>query len=423
MNKSMPATAANEDAANFEVKTAHEESLKEKWANYRARLKSGEMGSLPALIGLILLVVLFSLLRPTFFTPLNFANFFTQAAPVVIIAMALVFVLLLGEIDLSAGVTSGVAGALLAVLMARNGWEWWQAGLVAILAGVGIGLSIGFLVARVGIPSFIVTLACFLAFQGLVLVIIGEGGNVRVTNPVILAIENSNMSLLAGWALLIILVVGFFLVSWYGRIRRLREGYPASSISLIIFKTALVAIFGGLTVHILNLERSTNPGLISLRGVPYIVPILLVMLIVGTFVLTQTKFGRHIYAVGGNAEAARRAGIRVSQVRITAFAICSSVAAFGGIVAASRAASVDPNAGRFIVLNAVAAAVIGGTSLFGGRGRLIDAVIGGFVVAVIDNGMGLLGYSAGTKLMITGSVLMLAAAADALSRKRRLVST
>ena len=411
------------DDGNVEVRTSHEESLGEKWRNYRARLRSGDMGSVPALIGLVLLVVLFSLLRPTFFTPLNFANFFTQAAPVVIIAMALVFVLLLGEIDLSAGVTSGVSGALLAVLMARNGFEWWQAGLVSMVAGLGIGLSIGFLVARVGIPSFIVTLACFLAFQGLVLVIIGEGGNVRITNPTILAIENSNMALWAGWVLLAVLVVGFFLVSFYGRVRRMREGYAASSLSLILFKTALVAIFGGVTVYVLNLERSTNPGLISLRGVPYIVPILLLMLIVGTFVLSQTRFGRHIYAVGGNAEAARRAGIRVSQVRIAAFAICSSVAAFGGIVAASRAASVDPNAGRFIVLNAVAAAVIGGTSLFGGRGRLIDAVIGGFVVAVIDNGMGLLGYSAGTKLMITGSVLMLAAAADALSRKRRLVST
>lgn len=409
--------------ADAEVRTSHEESLSEKWQNYRARIRSGEMGSLPALLGLILLVVLFSLLRPTFFTPLNFANFFTQAAPVVIIAMALVFVLLLGEIDLSAGVTSGVAGALLAVLMARNGFEWWQAGLVAMAAGLGIGLSIGFLVARVGIPSFIVTLACFLAFQGLVLVIIGEGGNVRITNEVILSIENGNMALWMGWLLLVVLVVGYFLVAFYGRLRRIREGYAASSVSSILFKTALVAIFGGITVYILNLERSTNPGLISLRGVPNIVPILLVMLIVGTFVLSQTRFGRHIYAVGGNAEAARRAGIRVNQVRIAAFAICSSVAAFGGIVAASRAASVDPNAGRFIVLNAVAAAVIGGTSLFGGRGRLIDAVIGGFVVAVIDNGMGLLGYSAGTKLMITGSVLMLAAAADALSRKRRLTST
>jgi len=226
------------DEGNVEVRTSHEESLGEKWRNYRARLRSGDMGSVPALIGLVLLVILFSLLRPTFFTPLNFANFFTQAAPVVIIAMALVFVLLLGEIDLSAGVTSGVSGALLAVLMARNGFEWWQAGLVSMVAGLGIGLSIGFLVARVGIPSFIVTLACFLAFQGLVLVIIGEGGNVRITNPTILAIENSNMALWAGWVLLAVLVIGFFLVSFYGRVRRMREGYAASSLSLILFKTA-----------------------------------------------------------------------------------------------------------------------------------------------------------------------------------------
>ena len=383
-----------------------------------SKLRSGEMGSLPAILGLIVLVVLFSALRPTFFTPLNFANFFTQAAVVVILAMGLIFVLLLGEIDLSAGVTSGVAGSLLAVLMAKNGFPWYVAVVCAMVAGLVIGFTIGQLVARVGIPSFVVTLALFLAFQGLILVIIGEGGNVRVTDSVILSIENSNLPIWLGWVLLIVVVGGYALFSVLGRNRRIKRGYTSSSISVIAMKTAIMGVLGFTTVWILSLERSTNPKLNSLAGVPIIVPILVILTLAFGFLLDRTRFGRHVYAVGGNVEAARRSGIRVSQVRIACFTICSTTAAFAGIVSASRAASVDPNAGKSIVLNAIAAAVIGGTSLFGGRGRIHDALIGGAVVAVIDNGMGLLGYSAGIKFMITGGVLMLAAGADAVSRKR-----
>jgi D-xylose transport system permease protein len=380
------------------------------------------MGPLPAVIGLLVLVVLFSLLRPVFFTPLNFANFFTQAAVVAILAMGLVFVLLLGEIDLSAGVTSGVSGALLAVGMATWGFPWYVAVAVAIGSGLVIGLFIGFLVARVGIPSFVVTLALFLAFQGLVLVIIGEGGNVRITNDVILAIQNNNLPAWGGWLFYLIMVVGYFALAVNGRVRRLRRGFSAQAMSLILIKTAVIAVIGFVTVWILNLERSVNPELNPLSGVPIIIPIIAVIALAFGFVLERTRFGRHIYAVGGNVEAARRAGINIRQVRIAVFSICSTTAAFAGIVAASRAASVDPNAGRFIVLSAIAAAVIGGTSLFGGRGRIYDALIGAAVVAVIDNGMGLLGYPAGVKLMITGAVLMLAAGADALSRKRSMVS-
>jgi D-xylose transport system permease protein len=332
-----------------------------------------------------------------------------------------VFVLLLGEIDLSAGVTSGVAGALLAVLMVKNGLPWYFAAAAALLAGVVIGLFIGLMVARVGIPSFVVTLALFLAFQGLVLVIIGEGGNVRVTDPVILALQNRNLPIWLGWTFYVLIVAGYFLFAYTGRMRRLRRGFTAPAQSVILVKTAVIAIIGFAMVWVLSLERSTNPELNPLSGVPIIVPIIAALTLIYGFILDRTTFGRHIYAVGGNVEAARRAGISVSQVRIACFAICSTTAAFAGIMAASRAASVDPNAGRFIVLSAVAAAVIGGTSLFGGRGRITDALIGGAVVAVIDNGMGLLGYSAGVKLMITGSVLLLAASADAISRKRSAI--
>lgn len=399
----------------------HSNSLGEVWRNYFAKVRGGDMGSLPAVLGLVVLVVLFAVLRPVFFTPLNFANFFTQAAVVVIIAMGLVFVLLLGEIDLSAGVTSGVAGALLAVLMVKNGLPWYVAAAAALLAGVVIGLFIGMMVARVGIPSFVVTLALFLAFQGLVLVIIGEGGNVRVTDPVILALQNRNLPIWLGWTFYVLIVAGYFLFAYTGRLRRLRRGFTAPAQSVILVKTAVIAVIGFVMVWVLSLERSTNPELNPLSGVPIIVPIIAALTLIFGFMLDRTTFGRHIYAVGGNVEAARRAGISVSRVRIACFAICSTTAAFAGIMAASRAASVDPNAGRFIVLSAVAAAVIGGTSLFGGRGRITDALIGGAVVAVIDNGMGLLGYSAGVKLMITGSVLLLAASADAISRKRSAI--
>jgi D-xylose transport system permease protein len=287
-----------------------------------------------------------------------------------------------------------------------------------MLAGIAIGLFIGFLVAKIGIPSFVVTLALFLAFQGLILVIIGEGGNIRITDEVILSIQNKNLPIWLGWVLYVAIIVGYFLVSYVGRTRRLARGFAATALSMILIKTGAMAIIGFAIVWALSLERSTNPELNPLSGVPIIVPIIVVLTLVFGFILNRTTFGRHVYAVGGNVEAARRAGISVSRIRITVFTICSGTAAFAGIVFASRAASVDPNAGKFIVLNAIAAAVIGGTSLFGGRGRIHDALIGGAVVAVIDNGMGLLGYSAGVKLMITGAVLMIAAGADALSRKR-----
>ena len=390
----------------------------ESWKAYRIKVRRGDMGSLPAVIGLVVLVILFSLANPVFFTSLNFANFFTQAAVVMILAMGLIFVLLLGEIDLSAGVTSGVAGALLAVSLSRWGFAWPLAIAVAMLAGIAIGLFIGTLVAKIGIPSFVVTLALFLAFQGLILVIIGEGGNVRVTDSVILSFQNENLPIWLGWVFYVVIIAGYFLASYFGRTRRLARGFAATSLSMILIKTGVMAVIGFAMVWALSLERSTNPELNPLSGVPIIVPIIAVLTLVFGFVLNRTTFGRHVYAVGGNVEAARRAGISVSRIRITVFTICSGTAAFAGIVFASRAASVDPNAGKFIVLNAIAAAVIGGTSLFGGRGRIHDALIGGAVVAVIDNGMGLLGYSAGVKLMITGSVLMLAAGADALSRKR-----
>lgn len=391
----------------------------EHFRDYLARLRGGDMGVLPAVLGLTVLCVTFSIMRPRFLTAGNFANLFTQGAAVTIIAMGLTFVLVLGEIDLSAGFASGVCAAVAAVLMDERGAPWYLAAAAALLTGVVIGLVIGVLVAKLGVPSFVVTLGGFLAFQGVLLMIVENGKNVPVRDDTILAIANKNVIPWLGWLLAALAVAGYAAVQFSRDLGRARRGLSAPPLPVTAFRVGALAVLVGAGVYALNLERSRNAAVVSLRGVPIVVPLIAVLLIAGTFVLRRTAFGLSLYAVGGNREAARRAGINVDRVRVSAFVICSGLAAVGGIVAASRANSVDPNTGGSnVLLYAVGAAVIGGTSLFGGKGRVLDAVMGGAVVAVIDNGMGLMGYSAGVKYVVTGSVLLLAAGVDALSRKR-----
>jgi len=387
--------------------------------DYLDRVRGGDVGALPAVLGLLVLVVVFTAMRPVFLTAGNFANLLTQGAAVTVIAMGLVFVLLLGEIDQSAGFTSGVCAAVMAVLLADFGQPWWVAVLGALATGAVIGTVLGSLVARVGIPSFVVTLAGFLAFQGVVLIIIGSGGNVSIQDAVINAIANKTVPPWAGWLMWVVGLAGYAAVVLGTAARRRARGLVAPPMPVVLSRLAALAVVTGFGVYVLNLERSRNPLVVSLRGMPVVVPIILVLLVLLTFVLNRTAYGRHVYAVGGNAEAARRAGIPVARIRTSVFVIGSSMAAVGGIIAASRATSVDPNAGGSnTLLYAVGAAVIGGTSLFGGRGRVRDAILGGAVIAVIDNGMGLLGYSAGVKFIVTGLVLLVAAGVDALSRKR-----
>lgn len=389
--------------------------MKAWWANIR----KGNLGALPAVLGLIVLCTYFSLARPAFFTSYNLANLFTQGAAVTVIAMGLVFVLLLGEIDLSAGFASGVCAAVLAVVLARFGSPWYVAVGAAIVTGVVIGLVLGFLVAKLGIPSFVVTLAAFLAFQGVVLKIVHDGEIISVRDPVIRAVANNNLPPLWGWSAAAVAVVVYGLVQVKGNLGRLKQKVTADPWHVVAVRIGALAALLGVLVGVLNEERSPNPLFASLKGVPNVVPVIAILLVIWTFVLRRTAYGRHLYAVGGNREASRRAGINVDAIRISAFVVCSAMAAIGGIVAASRASSVDPNTGGSnVLLYAVGAAVIGGTSLFGGKGRVLDAVLGGLVVAVIDNGMGLMGYSAGTKYVFSGCVLLLAASVDALSRKR-----
>ncbi|SCF15218.1 sugar ABC transporter permease [Micromonospora mirobrigensis] len=387
--------------------------------NYVSRVRGGDIGALPAVLGLIVLCTVFSIMRPSFLSAGNFANLFTQGAATTLIAMGLVFVLLLGEIDLSAGFASGVCAAILANVVTVLGYPWYVAVLAAIATGVLIGTILGVLVAKVGIPSFVVTLAGFLAFQGIVLMLMKSGTNISVRDDTLVAIANRNLSPALGWLLAGLAIAGYAAVQLLRHRNRVARGLLTDPIAVVAARIGILAVLLGLAVALLNQERSRNVLVTSLKGVPIVVPIIAVLLVIWTFVLQRTSYGRHIYAVGGNKEAARRAGINVDKIRISVFVICSAMAAVGGIVAASRANSVDPNTGGSnVLLYAVGAAVIGGTSLFGGKGRVLDAVLGGAVVAVIDNGMGLMGYSSGVKYVVTGLVLLLAASVDALSRRR-----
>jgi len=393
-------------------------TLKGAAADYWSRVKAGDIGALPAILGLIALCGIFGAMSNVFLTPGNFANLLTQAAAVIVIAMGLVFVLLLGEIDLSAGYAAGVSGAVLVILVTNHQVAWYIAFPISIAVGALLGFILGSLVARIGIPSFVVTLAAFLAFQGLLLLLAGEGGTIRIEDKTILAVENSNLSPLLSWVFFAVVSVVYVATGLNRLNTRRRAGLKTELVKLWVIKTASLLIITGGAVFALNVERSNNPQLVSLKGIPYVVPLILFLLAVGTFVLGRTAFGRHIYAVGGNAEAARRAGINVKRVRISAFVICSALAAIAGMIFASRQNSISPTTGgSSTLLYAVGAAVIGGTSLFGGKGKMRDAILGGLVVAVIDNGMGLLGYAAGIKFIVTGLVLLVSAGVDAVSRR------
>ncbi|MFM1757711.1 MAG: hypothetical protein RL193_288 [Actinomycetota bacterium] len=402
---------------NTEVST-NTGSLRGALDDYISRIKSGDMGALPGVLGLVVLCIVFGVMSDVFLTPGNFANLLTQAASVTVIAMGLVFVLLLGEIDLSAGYASGVCGAVLVILITDMGYPWWIALAASIVVGAILGYTIGTLVSRLGIPSFVVTLAAFLMFQGLLLLLAGEGGTIRIEDPTILAVQNNNLTPFISWVFFLAISVIYVLIGLARINSRRKAGLKSELKKLWALKTASLLLIGAGAVWALNLERSNNPDLVSLKGTPYVVPVILALLVGGTFVLSRTAYGRHIYAVGGNAEAARRAGINVKNIRTSAFVICSAFAAIAGLLFASRQNSISPTTGgSSTLLYAVGAAVIGGTSLFGGKGKMRDAVLGGLVVAVIDNGMGLLGYAAGVKFIVTGAVLLISAGVDAISRR------
>ncbi|MFZ8978671.1 MAG: sugar ABC transporter permease [Candidatus Nanopelagicales bacterium] len=388
--------------------------------DYWARVRGGDIGSLPAVLGLIVLVVLFGTLEgSTFLSVFNFANLINQSAAIIVLAMGLVFVLLLGEIDLSAGFAAGTSAAILAVALNNWGLVWPLALLAALLTGAVIGLTIGTLVARLGIPSFVVTLAMFLALQGAMLLIIGEGGTIPIRSDAILVVMNGNMPVWAGWLLAIIIVGGFGLTTLLAIRRRRKAGLPAEAMSVWAIKVIALGVLIFAATYLLNQERQLPSAKIVIQGVPWVIVVILVLLVGLTFILQRTGFGRHVYAVGGNREAARRAGINVKGLMITCFIFCSTLAAVAGVLLASRDNSVSPTTGGAqTLLFAVGAAVIGGTSLFGGRGKIRDAVIGGLVIAVIANGLPLITQQSGIQFVVTGLVLLVAASVDAISRRR-----
>ena len=398
-----------------EIGSGHEGSIRDQITAYGQRLKNGEMGALPAVGALGVLAILFGSLSPYFFTKLNIANLFVQTAELTTLAVALVFVILLAEIDLSAGVAAGVAMDIM-YLSLKAGVPWIAAVVIALAFGAIVGLILGWFVARIGVPSFVVTLAFFLGFQGLALILLGDGGLFRVEVPEIKAIMNENLPPVVGWSLLAAMVVVSLSIGLWDRARRAKLGLAVRPLSILLTRTALLAALGAFIVFILNENRSA--AVKPIVGVPIVIPIVVTLIFAGTFLLDRTRFGRHLYAVGGNPEAARRAGIKVGMIRISAFVICSMLAVVSGLFHVSRIGVVEAAAGRSIVLSGVAAAVVGGVSLFGGRGRLVHAAIGAMVISMIDNGLGLLGLSAGISFVVTGSVLALAATIDALSRKR-----
>jgi D-xylose transport system permease protein len=382
--------------------------------------------------------------------------------------MGIVPVLLLGEIDLSAGTASGLTAAVLALHLTKAGniqasmgntvffgfvvlmllagllagllriWVGvagsvlgavlilgapvnpWVEMLMAVCVGVGIGCLTGFLVSKIGMPSFVVTLALFIAWYGAILLLIGNLGELPIRqSSVLYDVANGNLNTVGSWILFIVGAGGYAVVVLYRHFGRLRKGLVAQPTTLVAVKVAVVLVLGAVATYLLTLNRSPNPDLTTIAGVPFVVPIILALLDIGTFVLDRTRYGRHIYAVGGNKEAARRAGINVDKIRMSVFVICSSVAAVGAIVYSSKIGEVDGTAGNGnTLLFAVGAAVIGGTSLFGGKGRVRDAVFGGAVLATVQNGLGLLGFQAAQVNIITGLVLLVAATVDALSRRR-----
>ncbi|RIX30777.1 sugar ABC transporter permease [Amnibacterium setariae] len=398
------------------IATGYEGGIGDQVKAYVSRVRSGEMGMLPAIAGLIVLTILFSALSPFFLTRLNIANLFTQSASLAVLAIALVFVILLGEIDLSAGVTAGVGMAAFVLLNSLADWNWAAALLVGLLVGLAIGTFIGYFVAKVGIPSFVVTLGLFLGLPGLLLVMLGDGNTYRIQSPEVLAIMNNNLPQWAGWVMWAVIVLVSIGSAYYDRGRRLKAGVPVRPLGLLWIRVAVVAVASLIFVLLLNQNRSVS--VVPVEGVPIVVPITLAIIWIGTQVLDRTRFGLHLYAVGGNPEAARRAGINVAAIRISAFMICSTLAIVSGLFTASRVGTVGSSFGSTIVLNGVAAAVVGGVSLFGGRGRLVQAAVGAILISMITNGLGLLALPGGINLLITGGVLVLAATVDALSRKR-----
>ena len=379
-----------------------------KWESWKA----GDVGVMPVVLGLCVIVAFFYSQNENFLTAGNFTNLMVQMAAVTTIAIGVVFVLLLGEIDLSIGYVSGIAGVVTAKLQFPDG-SWETTGIVAIIVAVIvtalIGLFQGSFVAIIGVPSFVVTLAGLLFWQGVILYSIGDQGVIVIDDALVNNVSNYFFSDTAGYLIAAIAIALFALSTLAGVVSRRRHEIYTDNLIIVALKLI------GFSAVVIGAIWWANEE----RGFPVAFLLVIVLLVFWTWVAERTTFGRHVYAVGGNAEAARRAGINVRRIRIQVFMISGAMAGLGGVIFASRLSSVDLNAGGgTILLDAIAAAVIGGTSLFGGRGRVISALMGSLVIATVANGIDLLGYSSAIKYMVTGAILLAAVTLDTVSRRR-----
>ncbi|CAN5185060.1 ABC transporter permease [soil metagenome] len=394
------------------------ESVRSYLSLWLVRLRGGETGVLPVVAGLLLVSVLFQSLNGHFLTAGNLVNLLVQAAVFSLLAMGEVFALLLGEIDLSIGFVAGVSAVVMCELANPTiGWPWWAAIAAALVASALIGLLHGTLITRIGLPSFVVTLAGLLFWQGVMLWVLGSGGSILIQDNIINDIGSGTLTRGAGWVVTLVIVGVFAVLTWRHDLRRRESGLVAPPRPLTVAKI-LAALLGGVALVLLvNADRGI---LVPVFGMPWVVLLVFSVLALWTYVLGRRRFGLYVYAIGGNAEAARRAGISLPRIRTLAFMLCSLTAGIGGVVYASRLRSISTALdGGTLVLYSVAAAVIGGTSLFGGRGKALHGVLGGVVIAAIDNGMGLLGFSAAAKYIVTALVLVIAVTIDAVARRNR----
>lgn len=415
MTTTDPATTAAELAAREGGEEPSPDTLSGYVRLWWQGIRAGELGSLPILVGLAAIVVIFGILEEQFITERNFTNLLLQMAGIATIAIGVVFVLLIAEIDLSVAFVSAVGGVVMTLLLRPEdpGWPWWLAIAAALLCTTAIGLVQGLVITKAGVPSFVVTLAGFLVWSGVVLILTTRAssvGTIRIQDDTVVGIANDFLSDVWGWILGAVVVFAYALVQLRTVMTRRAHGLLTKPIVLTAAQIAGLAVITFLSVWYANKDR----------GVPKVALILGLFLLFWSFVASRTKFGRHVYAVGGNPEAARRAGINVDRVRIQVFMISGFMAGVGGIILASRLRSVATNTGGGnLLLLVIAAAVIGGTSLFGGVGRVISALLGALVIASIQNGMDLLGLASGTKFVITGLVLLGAVLVDAFAKRRR----
>ena len=386
------------------------------------RIRGGESGVLPVLVGLVVIGAIFQIQQPVFLSAGNLTNLLIQGATFVLLGMAEVFVLLLGEIDLSIGYVAGVGAVVTVALSAppRN-QSWWVSVLAGLAVTTLIGLLQGLIITRLRLPSFVVTLAGLIGWEGVLIFLVDRaaggsgGGTISISNDVLRDLVGGDLDPLAGWIALAVVVVLFAVYTLRRDRRRRSVGVLAPPLSLTLLKLALMAALGIVLVAVTNANRGTFR---AVRGVPWVVPIVLVVWAAWTFLLNRTRFGRYVYAIGGSAEGARRAGISLNRIRVSCFTLAGLTSGIAGILYASRLGSISNNVdGGSLVLYAVAAAVIGGTSLFGGRGKMVHALLGGIVIATIYNGMGLVGLSAAVQFMVTALVLLAAVTVDAVARR------